>query len=1114
MRNSTRLRWVLTAVLVLVVGAPALALAQGATITGKVTDESGQPLMGANVTIDALNISVGTNAQGVYTIVVPGARVSGQALTLRVRSIGFAPRGVNFVLTPGVRTLDFELKEDINRLSQVVVTGVTAGTEQKKLPFTVAQVGEKDMPVPGASNAISQLAGKVPGANIVSNSGRPGTTPAIILRGPQSINASGRGQQPLIIVDGVIQQLGQGLQEINPNDIENVEVVKGAAAASLYGSRAGYGVIQITTKSGKTTAEGIRFTTRLEGGVSDIEGKYKSAKATAMLPSEDYTRWCVNTDGNQFSVAARQNCQRTVDIYAEGLRVNEGGLDFSLPPVSFISDHGIAAAPPKVSSHGLFQVNRWQTTYDPVAQAITNGPYTNIQLDMAGKFSNANFFASVANLYQEGSIRFLDGYRRKSARLNVDNTLGGHWTIAVRAYYASTWQDGNGATTNLSLTRQPAFVDLLRRDKFGRLFIRSTVTNQGAQNSNPLYTPANRSTDSESDRYQGSMTVRWQPAGWLDGEWNFGYDRSNYQNRTLNDRGALRTTAQAQSLGFASRGDGYDQSYNTSLNVTARRDLIQGLNARFTLRTLFEEQDGQDDNQSVSNLVVAGLRTTSAGINPPSVSSSEYSVRQLGLFAGVDLEYKERYILGGLFRRDGSSRFGASQRWKSYGRGSLAWRVSEEPWWPATKKVNDFKLRASLGQAGNAPSTTQQYETFSIGSGGVLSANVLGNKFLRPEVSTEMEFGFDAEILSKYGLTVTRARGVVKDQILNVPLPASAGFNSQWRNAGTLQNDTWEGSLNVPILERRDLSWSARLNYDATRSEITELGVTPYFQSAAGQQGSESMFQVRLGERIGTIYGRRFVTECYQLPTAFQSRCGAGLEWQKNDDGFIVWVGAGNKLTEGVTRNLWMAELPAASAPWGVYESWGLPIILRDSTQTALLTPNGAALPDYRWSLSQNVTWKKLSLYVLVDAVKGNNIWNEERQWSLGDFMHTDADQYNKTVETAKPLGYYWRNNFENTAGIGGLYDILGPSSQTVEEGSYVKLREVSVGYRIGKVAGVGNWTVSLVGRNLKTWTRYNGFDPEVGLAGGNQGSGALNAIDAFTFPNLRTFTFTLTSTF
>jgi len=192
MRNSTRLRWVLTAVLVLVVGAPALALAQSATITGKVTDESGQPLMGANVTIDALNISVGTNAQGVYTIVVPGARVSGQALTLRVRSIGFAPRGVNFVLTPGVRTLDFELKEDINRLSQVVVTGVTAGTEQKKLPFTVAQVGDKDMPVPG-SNAISQLAGKVPGANIVSNSGRPGSTPAIILRGPQSINAAGRG---------------------------------------------------------------------------------------------------------------------------------------------------------------------------------------------------------------------------------------------------------------------------------------------------------------------------------------------------------------------------------------------------------------------------------------------------------------------------------------------------------------------------------------------------------------------------------------------------------------------------------------------------------------------------------------------------------------------------------------------------------------------------------------------------------------------------------------------------------------------------------------------------------------------------------------------------------
>ena len=1127
MQKSTRLRWWLTAVLALVVMVPAKLFAQSATITGKVTNANGEPLLAANVTIDALTVSQGTNASGQYTIVIPGARVTGQQVMLRVRAIGYAPVAKAITLSAGSQTQDFQLKEDVNKLSQVVVTGVTAGTEQKKLPFTVAQVSDKDMPVPGG-NAITQLQGKVPGANIVSQSGRPGSTPSIILRGPQSINASGRGQDPLFIVDGVIV-IGS-LPDINPNDIENVEVVKGAAAASLYGSRAGYGVINITTKSGKSTGEGVRFTTRVEGGASDIEGKYKSAKASSMIYGPDHQRVCQNTQGSTLPVATLQNCQATVNLYDEALRVNEQGGDYALNPVLFMGDYGISSAPSKAGLRGYFQVNKFPTVYDPVAQIITNGPFLNASVDMTGKFNRSNFFASVGNFYQEGSMRFLDGFRRKSLRLNIDNTLGGNWTFSSRAYYANVWSDGNGSPASLGLTRQPAFVDLLRKDKFGRLFIRTTVTAQGSQNTNPLYTASYYLADNNSDRFTGQMAVRWQPFTWLDGEWNFGYDRSNYQGMGYSDKGLARSSTTYTSVGSASRSDSWDQSYNTAFNLTARKDLLSDLTARLTARALYEQQDGTSDAHSCSILVVSGLHTTNACVigttNVPGIGSSDYSTRQIGLFAGIDLEWKERYILGGLFRRDGSSLFGASSRWKSYGRGSFAYRVSEEKWWPAKKFLNDFKLRASLGQAGNRPNQTAQYETYSIGSGGVLSPNVLGNRNLRPEVSTETELGFDAEIMSKYGLTVTKARSVVDDQILNVPVAAAAGFNSVWKNAGQLTNNTWEASLNIPIVEKRDFSWTARVNYDRTTSVITRLDVNPYFVTAAGQQGSESMFQVKQGEVYGTIYGRRFITQCSQFPVAYQSRCGDGLEWQKNNEGYIVWVGAGNKQSEGITRNLWMSQTQNVGtcndSPWGcttnVYSSWGMPIILRDTAAasfgTATLTKNGSALPDYRWSLGQNFQYKKLSVYALFDAVKGNNIWNEERQWSYGDLMHQDVDQYNKTVETAKPIGYYWRNNTENTAGVGGLYDILGPSSRTVEDASYIKLREVSVGYRFGKIAGRGDWTLSLVGRNLKTWTNYNGFDPEVGLSGGTNGSGALNAIDAYTFPNLRTFTLTLTTSF
>ncbi|MFM8909596.1 MAG: TonB-dependent receptor plug domain-containing protein, partial [Gemmatimonadota bacterium] len=261
----------------------------GATNTGRVTSEAGQPLYGANITIEALTISVGTNEEGRYTMTIPGARARGQQVVLRARAIGYVPVVKTITVSAGAQSHDFALKQDVNRLSQVVVTGVTGATEVKKLPFTVAQVTAEDMPVPG-SNPLAQLQGKVPGANIVSASGRPGSAPAVILRGPQSINASGRGQDPLYIIDGVISQ--GGIQDINPQDIENVEVVKGEDESSLYGSRAGTGVIPSTTRSGKNAGEGIRFRSQFEYGSSDIENEYRYPFTHFMLMDEAYSRYC------------------------------------------------------------------------------------------------------------------------------------------------------------------------------------------------------------------------------------------------------------------------------------------------------------------------------------------------------------------------------------------------------------------------------------------------------------------------------------------------------------------------------------------------------------------------------------------------------------------------------------------------------------------------------------------------------------------------------------------------------------------------------------------------------------------------------------------------------
>src|SRR5438094_3116681 len=203
-----------------------------AVITGKITGEAGQPIEAANIYINELTISVGSNAQGFYSITIPAARVLGQAVNLRVRAFGYQASVRPIRITAGSQTADFALRQDVNRLSEVIVTGTVEGTERAKVPYAVGRLDQKDIPVP-AVDPLTALEGKISSVRIAATTGRPGTAPEVMLRAPTSINAQGRSQEPLYIVDGVILRVGS-LDELGGLDIESVEVVKGAAGASLY----------------------------------------------------------------------------------------------------------------------------------------------------------------------------------------------------------------------------------------------------------------------------------------------------------------------------------------------------------------------------------------------------------------------------------------------------------------------------------------------------------------------------------------------------------------------------------------------------------------------------------------------------------------------------------------------------------------------------------------------------------------------------------------------------------------------------------------------------------------------------------------------------------------
>ena len=1125
-------RLYLSRAIVFVVAAIALSLlraptlhAQAATLTGTVTSETGQLLENANAFITELNISVPTNAQGKYNIVIPGERVRGQTVTLRIRAIGHLAQAKALTLRAGTLTNDFLMKKDINRLQEVVVTGVTGATEQKKTTFAVTSLNsEEDLQVKPAS-ALSSIAGKVPGATVVGGNGRPGTAPSIVLRGAHSINASGRDQGPLVIVDGIL--LNGNSTDINPEDIESIEIVKGAAGASIYGSRAQNGVISIKTKRATDGARGLRIEARQETGVDDIQGSYPFPTRHFILMDETNTRFCVKN-------TAFPTCSRTLDWDTEVLRINDVTTPNLLNSNPLERDYGLSNNATKLELKGLFETNEWPKRYNPVDRIKTNQPHINSTLNLTGRSGNTGYYMSFNNFIQQGPVRDLQGYNRQSARANIDQTVGSSLTASMQMGFTRSQQypDNFGW---FGLTREHSAANLLGRDTQDRIFYRpdiTSVTGSQTTNNNPLYFATATQGRTDASRFLGSFNTRYTATDWLTFESQTSLDERRRNTVSRADVGFRSITAgDAASLGSMSASENNDLAYNIMIGGNASHNFGRDLTTRLDLRYTYEDQESNNVGGSGNTLTLGGLwdlDNATTSLNPDYGRSSQRA--NAASVAGT-IGYKDRYFFDGSLRKDGSSLFGEDQRYHNYYRASVAWLLSDEPWFKGSSIVDQFKFRAAVGTAGGRPRFNAQYEALTIGTGGSITANTLGNKNLRPENTLETEYGIDAELFHKYGVNLTYARDITTDELLLVPASVSSGFSNQWRNAGTMDGRTWEVSLNVPIITKKSLAWTSRLNWDQNRSYITKLDVPEYF---------DGVIRFRVGERYGNVYGKQFVRDCNQLPGDFQSRCGTGKEWQPNDEGYIVWVGAGNSYKDGLTKNLYQSMTGGCivngvvsgaiqgiincekaggkvNTPWGQRQvHWGMLTTVRDSNGAEAQKLLGNSMPLWKVGWSHNLQFKRVNAYVLIDKTFGNKVYNTDRQWSFGDFMTSDAQQDGKSVENAKPIGYYWRAAApEASTGIGGTYSVLGPNTISYENGGYTKIRELSLSYNVGAIKHIlGNWSLTAVGRNLYTWTKYTGWDPDTGGGGGQVQSGALFSQQSSSYPQTRNFTLTLSSKF
>jgi TonB-linked SusC/RagA family outer membrane protein len=1027
----------------------ALSAQQGAVITGRVTSDRGDPLGGASVVVNNTNFGAITSPSGTYTITIAATAVRGQEVTLTARYLGYRPVTRTLTLTSGTHQEDFQLSPDPLRLEEVIVTGVAEAISLKKVPFSVGRVTEQQLQeVPGTS-ALVALQGKVAGVRLIPTSAQPGGEVAIRLRGATSIT---KRQDPLFIVDGVITRFG--LADIAPEDVERVEVIKGAAASSLYGSAAANGVVQVFTKRGATLPEGaLRVTARFEAGVNNMPKRMEFSRSHY---------WRIDANGDYV-------------LNPQGGRIAE--------------PDGIADNPFKVY-------------YDHWDALVKTGVYTTQYLSVGQRRGGTNFNASVQNSRNEGVIFGLGGYTRQNYRLNIDQQLRSNLDASFSAFYGTS-TNGRAAEGQTGpffglMFLQPD-VDIKASCEGIRYCPVVPLSGDIANDFNPLYELANRKIQQDRNRFTGSGRARWRIYDWLTAEGSFAYDQEAQSYRDHFPFG-YRTSSGTVTQGSLYKQTDNNRQYNTSATLTSVRSFGAVTNTT-KLGVVYESQLNTMLSSFAGTLIVERVpEFAGADQNSIRAGSREEQIRNQNFYAITTFDINDRYIVDALVRRDGSSLFGPQSRWATYFRVSGAWRVTEDF---RIGGIDEWRLRASYGTAGLRPGFDDQFEILAVTPGG-FTKEVLGNPLLKPARSAEMELGTNFEFGGgRYSLEYTYAQKTTKDQLLLVDLPAVAGFKQQWQNTGEVQAKTHELTFAAQLLNTRNTALTLNIVGDRTRQTITEWDLPERLYSF---EQMPAAFFLGKGSSLGALYGNRWVRrieELYDDPAKAAQR-GPGQahdpnNYMVNEDGYVVRKSAYGTPAERAIKYTYCKRRDTQG----------------NCAETSQIVQIGDANPDFNLSFGLTLNHKRFVVNALLDWSQGGDLYNGTRQWAFQATRDRVQDQGNKppnapacgTPQANPVVGTCPRKAIAYYAV--GFYNGLDANDFFVEDGSYAKLKELSVNYtlvrdqlrRVG-LGGLNEVRVGLIGRNLFTITNYSGLDPEVS---GLFGDPFQVRMDWFQYPQFRT---------
>ena len=1033
------------------------AEAQDKTVTGTVTSaEDKEVVPGVNVVVKGTSIGTITSLDGEFSINVPGSES-----ILVFSYIGLITQEV---LVGQQSILDITMNPDLQELSEIVITAMGLEKEKRSLNYATQNVEAKVITQSQQPNLANALQGKIAGLSVRQSSGMPGSSTLMTIRGSSVLSGN---NQPLMVIDGMPVESGAIFSDnatedrvsstdassrtldINPSDIETIEVLKGPAASALYGLRAGNGVIIITTKSGKKSSGKavINFNTAY---TADVVTKTPSLQST----------------------------------YGQG---NGGILNLGTS----------GSWGPKITEIGEYTNIVGETVvgqvYDNVTPFFETGGTYNADISVSGSGEMGNYAVSAGYMDQKGFIP-TTGMTRFTGKLRGDFVANKDLRIGGTMMYSQMNVDKIPSGSNLSnplftTYYAPRTFDLwgipyhIDGDPFTQIHYRAAMDN-------PRWSLANNSFKEVNDRLIGNLNLNYKPLDWFSVTYQLGVDFFTNNQKEVYELGSGNTGGRTTP---PSGGELTDFSYsnrqiNSTLNLVFEKKIAEDFNINLVLGSEFYDIEGRLMKVRGSTFDIGGfhnISNTQSQITEEAISRR----RVIGYYGSLTLSYKSLLYLTTTGRNDKVSNLARDNRsffYPSIG-GSFVFTELFK-----SDVISFGKLRAGWATVGQAYDqedfpTQNIYLQGSSGVGGFLTdgiqfpfaglnafsqSDILRSADLRPLNKVSYEFGIDLRFFNdRIGIDYTYFKDVVDDQIFEVPIPASSGFQAELRNAGKLRTSGSEVALTLVPVMATDFRWDIGINYTTFKNEVLEL--------APG---------------VANIYLGGFITPSIRALQGSTYPSIFGIGYLRDDNGKIVVL----------------------DQPGNTYH--GMPL------QDPVAKKVGDVQPDFEMGFSNTFVYKSISLTALIDWRQGGKMYSGNNRLGrlYGALAITEERETPVVLDAVK--GYLdgegnlvvtGENDIAILRGEEYWSDVLGGIDEAhVHETTFVRFRELSVGYNLPTKLLENTFmdavSISFIGRNLFLWTEYPNFDPETSTTGAVNGQG----IEYVAHPQIASFGGRLNITF